>query len=114
MNEKRVIKKNVDSNGNILLIETSDVSFEDTFSNEGGLKPVGVTENIKSAAGSISELINSTSSSILSSGSLSGDKRPTKIGATFNVELSAEGSVWFIAKGEAKTGLTVTLEWDLT
>lgn len=111
MNSKRIIKKVGNNPQSSFLVEVSNVEIENN-AKKNDLSPVSVSNKIEEVADSLNSLIDKVSSSVLQ-GIFSNKNKPSKIGVEFNVELSAEGGLWFIAKGEAKTGLTVSLEWEL-
>jgi hypothetical protein len=38
---------------------------------------------------------------------------PSKVSAELSLELGGEGKIWFIAKGNAKAAVKISVEWDL-
>ena len=103
--------REVDGNDFFMEVSGVDLKFEEA---QNELSPVNVSDKIGAMASSLSGLVKNVSESIMSDAvknNSSGNLKKIKV--DFNAELSAEGGVWFVAKGEAKAGITISLEWEV-
>jgi Trypsin-co-occurring domain 1 len=79
-----------------------------------GFAPAGAGAALEECFESLEQAIDSTCE-IIFDGVTRMAKRasPSKVSSEFSFELGAEGKIWFLAKGNVKATIKVTVEWDL-
>lgn len=118
MNPTRKLKVLQDSKGREFVVEVSDVdltSFVDAAVDSKGnteFEAVSVKDKIERIRNTLGDLISNTTSDILGSFDEQKTFIPTKITLEFGVELSGEGEIWFIAKGNASGSIKICVEWE--
>lgn len=111
---QRTIQVVKDEQGRKLLVEVTreaevagppaPVGSEDEF------QPVGAREKMENFTNTLSGLISNTTGAILDG--IERISRPSKVQVEFGVELGAEGSIWFVAKGSVNSTIKVSIEWE--
>lgn len=114
MARERTIQLVEDAQGRKLLVEVTheaEVTKAPAASSIGDeFRPVGAREKVEHFTNTLTGLISDTTEAIIDG--IEQISRPSKVQIEFGVELSAEGSVWFIAKGSVNSTIKVSIEWE--
>lgn len=109
----RTIQVVEDAQGRKLLVEvTSEAEITRAPAPDAGddeFRPVGAREEVEKFTNTLSGLISNTTEAILDG--IERISRPSKVQVEFGVELGAEGTVWFVAKGSINSTIKVSIEW---
>lgn len=112
MPTERTVKVVEDAKGRKLLVEVTpgaDVAAAPAGGGDNEFQPVGAGGKLQNFTNTLSSLISDTTGAILDG--IEAISRPSKVQVEFGVELGAEGSVWFVAKGSLNSTIKVAIEW---
>lgn len=111
---QRIIRIVDDTQGRKLLVEVTPeaevTGAPAPSTSEDEFRPVGAREKVEHFTNTLSGLISDTTGAIIDG--IERISRPSKVQVEFGVELGAEGTVWFVAKGSVNSTIKVSIEWE--